>query len=321
MQKAVKNLLTQLPKALAGRTGGRNNKRRNNRRRTRAQRSRRRRTVNNPSWGRSLPAAYAAHVTPRFNVSARSATSCRVSGCDLVYPLPATVQSGNDTIFAVIPCNPAYWTGTRIAQFAPAYMNYRPISMTFSYIPQVAVTQPGTVYMGTFWNGSAPAPDLQQSLFTSNGGMLTQCYVPADTRIQLGANLPQNLFQLNGALRPESNPFIFVAGIRGSDVVPGYFYVTYTYEFKNPIGQTWNYARSTFTTVSNLSEFQEQNKSLVLLEADAGYGPGTVMDVEDEDSIFYNGTAVTLDSGTAIQLFGNSQSANFLASRQAEAAK
>lgn len=183
--------------------------------------------------------------------------------------------------------------------------------MTFSYIPQVAVTQPGTVYMGTFWNGAAPGQDLQQSLFTSNGGMLTQCYVPADTRIQLGANLPQNLFQLNGSLRPESNPFIFVAGMRGGDVIPGYFYVTYTYEFKNPIGQTWFYNRSVFTTVSNIPSFSEQNKSLVLLEPDAGYGPGTVMDIEDENNVLYNGTTVNLSNSTAIQLFGNSQNKDF----------
>lgn len=244
----------------------------------------RRRTVNNPSWGRSLPAAYASHVRPRFNVGARTATSCRVTGCDLVYPIPASVTAGDDSIFCIIPANPAYWTGTRIAQFAPAYMNYRPISMTFSYIPQVAVTQPGTVFMGTFWNGAAPQGDLQQSLFTSNGGCLTQCYIPCDTRIKLGTNLQYNLYQLNREISPASNPFIFLAGIRGGNVVPGYFYVTYTYEFKNPIGQSWTYERQENVVASDVVVAPNQNVAVVLQDQMGDLGPGTVLDVESAEN-------------------------------------
>lgn len=304
LTKTIKPLVTALVRSSQ-------NKPKNRRRRvTRRDRPSMIKTVNNPSWGRSLPAAYAAHVTPRFAVTARSATSCRVSGCDLVYPMPKTVEVNGDAIFTVIPANPAYWTGTRIAQFAPAYMNYRPIAMTFSYIPQVAVTQPGTVFMGTFWNGAAPVTDLQQSLLTSNGGNLTQCYIPSDTRIQLGANLQYNLYQMNGALRPESNPFLFLAGIRGSEVVPGYFFVTYTYEFKNPIGQTWYFNRSLYTTVADIDYNKDQNSSLVLLNESDGYGPGTVFDIEN-DGTYYNGSKVTLTSTTAIQIYGNSQSKGF----------
>lgn len=267
--------------------------------------ARRPNTVNNPAWGRSLPAAYASHVRPRFNFDTRDATGCRVSGCDLVYPVPATVTSSGDYLFTIIPANPAYWTGTRISQIAPAYMNYRPLRMTFSYIPQVAVTQAGTVVMGTLWNGSAGSVDLQQTLFTSNGGCLTQCYVPCDTTIRLGSNLQQNLFTLNGAMGPDTLPFLFVAALRGASVIPGYFYVTYTFEFKNPIGAAWTYTRSSVSTGAPSAQ-SLPNTSAVLLGTSGIYGPGTVFDLEGEN-LYYRGTPVTIDPNTPYQLFSNGQ--------------
>lgn len=254
----------------------------------------------------ALPAAYTSHVKSRFRITSRTADTVMVEGCDLVYPIPSTVEAGDDTIFTVIPCNPAYWTGTRIGQIAPAYMNYRPISMQFSYIPQVAVTQPGTVIMGTLWNGAAGSTDLQQTLFTSNGGMMTQCYVPADTSVKLGAALPQNLFQMNGALRPESNPFIFIAALRGGNVVPGYFYVHYQFALKNPVGSAWNYMRSDPTIIVSQPML---NTAAVLLESlsVAGYaplGPGSILDVDD-GRLYYHGTLI--DGEPNIILFSNEQ--------------
>lgn len=313
---SVKNLATALTRILAppsrampSRRRQKPTRRQNRARATTMLMPSRPRTVTNPSWGRSLPAAYASHVRPRFNVATRSATGAVVSGCDLVYPLPNMVATDTDYLFAVIPSNPAYWAGTRIAQFAPAYMNYRPIAMTFSYIPQVAVTQPGTVFMGTLWNGAAITTNLQQTLVTSNGGCLTQCYVPCDTKIQLGTNLQMNLFTMSGDLNPTTSPFIFLAGVRGADVVPGYFYVTYTYEFKNPIGQSWLYGNSGQSTVSEISSIPRYgNRSLVLLEGVSGFGPGTILDVEGNDSLYYRGSPVTLPATTNVLMLYNEQS-------------
>lgn len=265
-------------------------------------------TVNNPAWGRSMPAAYASHVRPRFNVTSRTATSARVAGCDLVYRIPSEV-AGNITeeLFCVIPANPAYWVGTRIAQFAPAYTTYRPLRLTFSYIPQVAVTQDGTVAMGTLWNTAVGSEDIQQSLFTSNGGCLTQCYVPCDTTIQLGSNLQQNLFQLKGALSEKTNPFLFAATMAGASVVPGYFYVTYEYEFKNPIGESWTYNTDSGLAASLLATTPPlPNVSFVLLSQDGRYGPGTVFDVEGTQ-VFYAGTPVTLSGSSYVRRFMNGQ--------------
>lgn len=258
---------------------------------------------------RALPAAYASHVRPRFNVSSRTATSAIVSGCDLVYPIPANLVASTDTIFAMFPANPAYWMGTRISQFAPAYQNYRPLSFRVSYIPQVAVTQQGTVFMGTLWNEAAPADNIQQSLFTSNGGCLTQCYIPADTTIQLGRNLQQNLFTMNESLNPDTCPFMFLAGVRGASVVPGYFYVTYTYEFRNPIGSAWAFNTSALTTVGALQNLPTYaNMTFVLAEQAGGFGPGTQLDLEINGRIFYHGSEITLDSSVSGVVYSNQQS-------------
>lgn len=261
---------------------------------------------------RALPAAYATHVRPRFSVVTRTATTARISGSDLVYPIPSVLSPGQDTLFAVFPCNPAYWSGTRVAQFAVAYQHYRPLRFHVSYIPQVAVTQEGTVFMGTIWTGSVPSQNLQQTLFTSNGGCLTQCFVPCDTEIRCAENLPQNLFSLAGSLGQETNPFFFMAGVRGAQVVPGYFYVTYEYEFKNPVGKSWTFEVQPSITVSQLASYaQVDNMSLTLLSQALNYGPGTVFDYDVSDGgtpvIRYNGSIVTLPSNTPVSLFSNYQ--------------
>lgn len=271
------------------------------------------------AWSRALPASYASHVKAAFRMS-RTGDGVRVSGCDLVTPLPSvieTVDGTNEYLFAVITANPLYWTGTRIAQIGAAYMNYRPLSMVFRYIPQVAVTQAGTVIMGTLWNGSAPSADLQQTLLTSNGGCMINCYVPGNTRVKLGTNLQQNLFTCNGDINPDTSPFIFVATTRGcvsnsssnEQVVPGYFYVEYEYEFKNPIGQSWTYLRSAPVEYSSV-DWSLPNRSIVLLQQAAGFGPGTVLDVEVEGGstlVKYRGTTVALPTSTYVQAFQNGQ--------------
>lgn len=299
-------MIAQLQKSVAGLKKSQQTRRANGRRRAGATPAKT--PSANRSMTRAMPAAYAAHVRPRFNVSSRTATSAIVSGCDLIYPIPANLVASSDTIFAMFPANPAYWMGTRISQFAPAYQNYRPLAFRVSYIPQVAVTQQGTVFMGTLWNEAAPTDNIQQSLFTSNGGCLTQCYVPADTTIKLGRNLQQNLFTMNEALNPDTCPFMFLAGVRGADVVPGYFYVSYTYEFRNPIGSAWAFNTSGLTTFGALPTLPTYaNMTFVLAEQAGGFGPGTQLDLEIDGKVFYHGSEITLDSSVSGVLYSNQQ--------------
>lgn len=253
----------------------------------------------------ALPAAYATHVRARFS-AVTSGDEVRISGCDLIYNIPTTLASSGGTLFCVIPSNPAYWDGTRIAQLAPAYMNYRPLKLSFHYIPQVAVTQQGTVFMGTLWNGAPVGDNLQQTLVTSNGGCLTQCYVPADTRIKLGGNLQQNLFTMNGSLNPDTSPFIFVAGVAGAEVIPGYFYVEYEYAFKNPLGQSWIYETISPTLASSIGSETGVNRSVMLLEPASGLGAGTILDSESQ-GLYYHGSEITIAGDTQVALFTNQQ--------------
>lgn len=200
---------------------------------------------------RNLAAAYTKSFKREFNILRQTGTSMRVRGRDLIYKIPNSLESNNNTdVITVIPCNPAYWTGTRMAAISAGYQNYRPIIFKVTYVPQCAVTQQGNVIGGTIWNMSPNDSNLQQTLRTSNGGMLTQCYKPFTTNIELGTNLQFNLFRMGGKFDQESNPFIYIAMSIGTkdgnnnNIIPGYFYVHYEYELKNPIGDTIKYFNS-----------------------------------------------------------------------------
>lgn len=71
---------------------------------------------------------------------------------------------------------------------------------------------------------------------------MTQCYVPATSRIKLGNSLPQRLFYMQGEFNQDTNPFVWIAlnagGLDGAETpqVPGYFFVEYVYELSNPLG-------------------------------------------------------------------------------------
>lgn len=77
-----------------------------------------------------------------FFKSYADGTDMHCVGCDLVRPVPQNISSRGllDDLFSVVPANPAYWGGTRIAQIAPGYQQYRPLKFKWIYVPQVAVT-------------------------------------------------------------------------------------------------------------------------------------------------------------------------------------
>lgn len=310
----VNKIVNTLGKALAGRPTKNKSSKRNNRRRNRNRRIRGRK---NGRTLRAMPAAYAAHVRPRFTILSRSNRHCVVSGCDLIYKIPATLTSNGDALFSIITANPAYWKGTRIGRIAPAYQTYRPIFFKISYIPQVAVTQPGTVFMGTLWDMAPPLDNLQQSLLTSNGGQMTQCYIPADSTVALGRNLQQNLFKMSGALSTDTNPFLFCVGVAGADVIPGYIYVTYKYELRNPIGDSWTFINSGITNVGELPEQSATaNGTVILLNSNGQLGPGTILDRESGATTFlYHGSPVELDAQTQVYYLNNFQTSTLVSNR------
>lgn len=250
---------------------------------------------------RDLPGAYGRTMKAEFNIT-QSSDGVILSGRDLVVPLPVAVAVNSQlNLFVCIPANPCYWLGTRIAALAAAYQNYRPLVMIFHYIPQVAVTQAGTVLVGTTWNSPMASESIEQSLVTSNGGAMSQCYVPFSTSVTLGSNLPQNLFTCAGPIDEDHNPFMFLAMMRGGDVVPGYFFVEYKFALKNPLGEAIAYDYS-LTTAPEYGSVR-LNRSIVTLGTVLGLaGPGLVLDVEADGQAYHKGTLVDVPSGTRILL-------------------
>lgn len=256
-----------------------------------------------------MAAALVKNFKKDFQVLAQTGNTMRVKGRDLVYSIPSNLETNNDTdIITVIPANPAYWTGTRVSAIAAGYQNYRPIKFNISYVPQCAVTQQGNVIAGTLWAMAPSKQNLQQTLRTSNGGMLTQCYNPKTSRVQLRGNLQFNLFRMGGKFDQESNPFIFVAlSIATTDsnnnkIVPGYFYVTYEYEFKNPIGNTITYYNSNIVKRRVLDGYT--NVSAINLQQNSA--PLGAILQQDNQNYTYNDDTISLTSDSLLWYFANS---------------
>lgn len=251
-------------------------------------------------------------------------TSARVSGADLVYTVPDTLPITADAVtIAVIPSNPAYWLGTKISQVARGYQNYRPIKFNVHYVPHCAATQAGNVIAGTIFHEAPPTDNLQQSLRSSNGGIMTQVFKPATSVVKVGNNLQKNLYRVGGNIDDDSMPFYYIAiaiackDSNNNRINPGYFYVDYTYTFKNPIGGGIEFANSGITKFNDqLTTMKKGNISLILCEPKVGsnmtLGVGTMLDCEwsTESSgwkFYYNGTEVDAPN-TYVWVFSNQQS-------------
>lgn len=57
----------------------------------------------------ALPAAYSTHVKSWYKTQNLGKNVIRISGCDLVYRIPDTLERLTDAAFCSIPANPAYW--------------------------------------------------------------------------------------------------------------------------------------------------------------------------------------------------------------------
>lgn len=271
---------------------------------------------------RRMPAAMTDKFEKQFSVVSQTNNTMRVRGRDLIYQIPddITAVSQDTNVITVIPANPAYWTGTRISALASGYQNYRPLKFTLNYVPQCAVTQQGNVIAGTLWNQAPTDNNLQQTLRTSNGGMLTQCYARAMTSVNLKTNLQFNLYRMAGEFNQESNPFVFLAlavgcvDLNGRKINPGYFYVSYEFIFKNPIGNTIMYYNSQLTGITNLP-VPFVNVSLVnckmFINPDNQEIPiGAVLQDDlraNSRVITYYGTEVMLPEDAVFWIFANSQ--------------
>jgi len=257
-----------------------------------------------------MPAAMTSTFRKQFSILQQSGTSMRVHGRDLIYKIPELISNNSGDVMTVIPCNPAYWTGTRISAIASGYQNYRPIMFKVTYVPQCAVTQQGNVLAGTLWAMSPNPTDLQQTLRTSNGGMLVQCYKTHSVKIKLGSNLQFNLFRMGGKFDQESNPFIFMAIAIGTysnnnetKINPGYFYVEYEYELKNPIGNTIKYYNSGLIQDKD-AEVGYTNETLINCTNLNNINLGAIIQ-KDNGKYFWNEKEVNITKQMYVWYFNN----------------
>lgn len=270
----------------------------------------------------TMPLATRKAFRKKFKTINQSGTSVRVTGRDLLYTIPDnnTAPIQDTQVITVIPANPLYWRGTRISALAQGYQNYRPILFRVTYVPIVSAMQSGNVIGGSIWDGGIVGDNIQQSLRTSNGGFLTQCFVPHTATVRPKTNLQFNLYRLTGDFNQESNPFLYVAlaiGCRNTSnqrIVPGYFYVTWTYEFKNPIGNNQQSYNSGLITYQNLT--QHLNTTIINLKTDSDVPFGAYIQHEKQTEIinYYNGTTVEINNTDPIWAFANITPATAMAS-------
>jgi hypothetical protein len=263
-----------------------------------------------------LPIARTKAFSKEFRILSQDGNSVKVQGRDLIYKIPETMTELEllSRVITVIPSNPCYWTGTRVSALAQGYQNYRPLRFNVHYVPQCAATQQGNVLAGTLWNQAPTNENLQQTLRTSNGGMLTQAFKPASSKVRLKTNLQFNLYRSAGQFDQESNPFIFLAialgctNTQNKNIVPGYFYVTWTFIFKNPIGHTISYLNSGLIRYKNVNKNYE-NMTVVNLSSTDINRIGAIFQYEktdqDNHKYYYNGSVVATNDDHYCWAYGN----------------
>jgi hypothetical protein len=276
------------------------------------------RGINRRRNNNRIPAANTKSMNRDFKILYQDGNTVKVTGRDLVYKIPSDITDQEGTgIITVIPANPCYWLGTRIAALAQGYQNYRPLNMKFTYIPQCAVTQQGNVIAGTLWNQAPSNDNMQQSLRTSNGGQMSQCYKGFTSIVRLKSNLQYNLYKTAGQFDQESNPFLYIAMAvgckQGEDhIIPGYFYVTWSFLLKNPIGNTNIFNNSGITDFKNVRENASyENKTIVFLTPDdPELQMGSIIqlekDADDEIQAYYNGSYYDMADEDIVWYFSNS---------------
>jgi hypothetical protein len=296
-----------------------NNKRKSQNPPKRRKRMRRNRKI--AKKGGQLPLSFYRNIERQFRVIRSDPNSMVVSGRDLVYSIPDVHINQGNKVLTVIPSNPAYWRGTRISTLAVGYQQYRPLRFTVHYVPIVSALNQGTVFGGTIWNNQTiPDETLQQTLVTTPGGMSTQVFKPYSRSVPCRAFLPKNLFSMAGTFNERSNPFNYVAIAvanfqQEQRITPGYFWVSYTYIFKNPTGNNTVYAN---TGMISLSALQFRLNTSALLCSSMKYvqfGLQKTLDLFTEVQIevdpdgdliaLYNGTYVPLTDETKLWVFQN----------------
>lgn len=210
----------------------------------RIRRSRKMRTIKIPAaQGVRIPRSSFRRVSSKNNEQ-----EIILEGEDLIIPTPDALPTNATSwpIFLSIPANPLYWKGTRVSGIAAVYQQYRPLKFEVEYVPQVPVTCPGQVIYGTLYNKGVSKEAFQQTLMTSNGGGMTQCYLKSHSHVICNKKtLPLTLYNTFDSMNENvANPFNWVAHYSGqwsgqgtaTTSQPGWVWVKWRYLFSVGLG-------------------------------------------------------------------------------------
>lgn len=160
----------------------------------------------------------------------------RIKGSEIVYTT-GTVEANKIT--AIIPSNPRYMpTALRLYNTARTFQQWKPISMSYEWVPTCPTTSTGNAVMGTLWSGGFPHESGMTGIISvlqaSNGGVVSAVYTRSHCRPQLTGRMSQNWYYFNN-LEEDSNPFnfVFVNNLNNS----GYVICHYDIAFNNPTTQ------------------------------------------------------------------------------------
>lgn len=266
--------------------------------------------------GRRLALAQNNLMRKFFKVIRSDQNSMVVSGLDQVYPIPDKRDAMSTKVLCVIPANPVYWLGTRIGALALGYQLYRPLNFRIHYVPSVSAMQGGNVIGGTIWGSNTPNENgIQQSLSSSSGYLSTQVFQPKSATVECKTFLQYNLFNIGGPLDDKSNPFYYIAisignlDENGNRVLPGYFYVSYTYVFKNPIGMNQIFNTPGLIQYKDIDWRLNTTAVICSEKEDSDLDLFTRVDIERTElgdiECRVNGTYVELKNDTWIWVFQN----------------
>lgn len=194
-----------------------NKKIRNLRSKVRKQRSIRRRNRITSRIRRSFaPVSLSTTVKTYARITqGRNPGTARLAYCEL-FPVYKR-QLGFTSCF--IQINPAKWTGTRTHTQAMLYSQFRPLSLTATYVPNVATNTPGQFSFGAIYGDNFPSftEALPMQLPQFEGGFITTIWQRSFSRIRCGTMLLQNNFNLSN-VDPEDIPITLLGVVHESDL-------------------------------------------------------------------------------------------------------
>jgi hypothetical protein len=192
---------------------------------------------------KTAPVAYGGVVKTGFDVKpVKNGGGVIIKGSELLTSLTYAYNATNTNIHPhILPCNPRFWTATRLSNMSDLYSMYRTRKLTLSYIPDVGTDTSGTFVVGTLWGDAidqiTSIDNMFRQISSSPGGTVAAVKFPVSINIPLTL-LPQKRFYLTPRHGVDSIPFslMWMTNDSGtSNISYGQFYIDYEIEFYSPI--------------------------------------------------------------------------------------